>query len=292
MFIDDIKNRYTYLNTMKNVVHEDSRDYIPHPDRTIFIHSDLEPVLDLLMKERPTWRFKSEQRFYAGVGPFYTTIFTIFDGDEALGTLRTENHWHSGATRYYFDNFRLEQARQRSKANYTTKPNVAAKRIIKAFHLKTPQERAVEAHSQLRTMAQEIYNSADWPLRSARNKISGDLFMYAALNWETIQPHLPKAVGIDLTTLTKTLEAYIELNNAVSAHTGRTVRLEANDTYLISHPAQEGYIAETFTNATIPDDIRGALGLLKLVEDKTYIPDVGLRVSANLYFVIDKKGGD
>ena len=54
MFIDDMKNRYTYLNTMKNIVWEESLDRPHRPALSIILHPDLEPVFDKLMRDRPT----------------------------------------------------------------------------------------------------------------------------------------------------------------------------------------------------------------------------------------------
>ena len=66
MFIDDMKNRYTYLNTMKNIVWEESLDRPHRPALSIILHPDLEPVFDKLMRDRPTWRFKSNELVHAG----------------------------------------------------------------------------------------------------------------------------------------------------------------------------------------------------------------------------------
>jgi hypothetical protein len=60
MFINDINNRYVYLNSMRNVVWEQPADRTPNLDLTVSIHPELVLVLDKLMKERPTWRFKSK----------------------------------------------------------------------------------------------------------------------------------------------------------------------------------------------------------------------------------------
>lgn len=290
MFIDDIKNRYTYLNSMKNVVHEETLDRIENPTRVIRINQEIEPVLDKLMRERPTWRFKCDQRYFHGDGPFYATSFTIFDGDEALGTLRMEAHWRDSTTRYYFDNFRLTQARQRNGSNYTTKPDIAAKRIVKAFHLKTAKERSSDAFGEVRKAVQEVCANTSYPLRRAKTMIENDLLEYALRNWEAIKPHLPKAADIDMPVLIKADKESADLSTALHTQAGCSVRLEANDTYLVSRIESDGYSAETFTDATLPEYVRGVLGLLKLVEDKRYIPDVGLRINSKLYFVMDKKG--
>ena len=79
------------------------------------------------------------------------------------------------------------------------------------------------------------------------------------------------------------------MQEAVSQGNGVNVQLEPNGTYATSRPVNTGYETHSYTDATLPDHIRGALGLLKLIEDKDSIDGVGARVHANLYYVMDKK---
>lgn len=289
MFIDDVKNRYTYLNTLKNIVHEEPVDRPEYPDRVITLHPDMKLVLDRLLKERPTWRYKSTTQFYGRPGN--VTSLDIYDGDEVLGKLWMEHHWRDGSVRYNFDNFRLVKARQRNGVSYTTKPDVAAKRIVKAFHLKTPKERAAEAYSDVRKAVGQVVNDANWPARRGRTAIEKELFAYAERNWETLKHHLgADAAKIDLPALFAADREAHGLSVALDQSLGVTVRIESNGAYMVSRSENSTYHVETLTDATLTDHLRGALGLLKLVQDGAHIDGVGLRVRANLYFVTDKSG--
>lgn len=286
MFIDDIKNRYTYLNTMKNIVHEEPLDRPEVAGRQIILHDALPTVLDRLMKERPTWRYKCTKHLY-GSNPRVSELI-IYDNDEELGKLWIENHWRDETLRYFFDNFRLKQTRQRHMPTFSTKPDVAAKRIVKAFHLKTPKERAADAHKETHSVVNGIGAEASWPFRRAKMRIEDRLFEYAARNWDAIKQHL-NADDMDFPALAEANEEAITLTGSYNDNNGVTVRIETNGAYLVSRKAAEGFDAVTYTDATLTDHLRGALGLLKLVEDKGYISGVGARVNSNLYFVMDKK---
>lgn len=290
MFIDDVKNRYTYLNTLKNVVLEEPLERIVPEGREVSLHEALSPVLDRLFKERPTWRFKSTQTFF-GSATAKVTDLDIYDGDEKLGRLWIEHHWRDGTLRYNFDNSRLSKTRQRGDVSYTTKPDVAAKRIVKTFHLKTPTERAIESYGQVRKAVQQVVNDTNWPYRRAKGVIEGELFAHAARNWETIAPHLgPDAAKIDLPALFEADREASDLSTAFESPLGVVVRIESNGAYTISRKESSTYDVQTLTDAQLPEHLRGALGLLKLVQDGAHIDGVGLRVHANLYFVMDKKG--
>lgn len=289
MFIDDVKNRYTYLNSLKNIVLEEPLERPNWEGREVSLHEALSPVLDRLTKERPTWRFKSTQNFYGSASAKVTNL-DIYDGDEVLGRLWMEHHWRDGGVRYNFDNFRLSKTRQRSGVSYTSKPDVAAKRIVKAFHLKTPKERASDAHTDVRKAVQQVSSDANWPYRRGRSAIEKELFAYAVRNWETIAPHLgPDAAKVDLPALYEADREAFDLSAAFENSTGVTVRIESNGAYLVSRNEGGTFDVVTLTEATLTDHLRGALGLLKLVQDGVHIDGVGLRVRANLYFVTDKK---
>jgi hypothetical protein len=290
MFIDDIKYRYTYLNSMKNVVHEEPIDRAIVPDRTIIIQPELEPVIDKLLRERPTWRFKSTEPFYRQTGVRTATNFQIYDGDEGLGRLWTERDWRNGSTRYNFSNSRLEKSRMRSGPSFTTKPAEAAKRIVKAFHLKTPSERASEAFSTVGIALQKVVNDDNWRMRKATFAIEEQLFAYAIKHWDEMKVHLATDTTLDFPALVQAERESQGMRAAFDGRDGVTVRVETNSSYLVSRRSDGGYVAETYNDSTLSDHLRGALGLLKLVDDGTAIPNVGIRVDANLYFVMDKKG--
>lgn len=293
MFTDTMKNRYAYLNTMKNVVWEEPLEKPERPNLTVILHPDLEPVFDKLMRERPTWRFKSTENIYAGGDVAVTrdaVRFKIYDGDEELGQLWRETHWRDQEVRYCFNNFRLHRERQRNSVSYTTKPDIAVKRIVKAFHMKTPSERAVDAQEAVRGIVGSIVQEAAWPVRKAKSLIEQEFVAYAATHWDEVKHMLgDKADKIDFPALVQTHNEAMAMQEAVSQGGGVNVQLEPNGTYSTSRPINTGYETHSYTDTTLPDHIRGALGLLKLIDDKTGIDGVGARISATLYYVMDKK---
>jgi hypothetical protein len=247
------------------------------------------------MRERPTWRFKSKENVYASSNNIVTTTsnvsrFTIYDGDEELGQLWREIHWRDSDVRYCFNNFRLHKERQRNSVSYTTKPDIAVKRIVKAFHMKTPSERAVDAQEAVRGVVGSIVQEAAWPVRKAKSLIEQEFYTYAITHWDEVKHMLgDKADKIDLPSLAEAHNEAMAMQEAVSQGNGVNVQLEPNGTYSTSRPTNLGYETHSYTDTTLPDHIRGALGLLKLIDDKTGIDGVGARISATLYYVMDKK---
>jgi hypothetical protein len=290
MFIDDMKNRYVYLNSMKNVVWEEPLERSIRPNISISISPDIEPVLDKLMRERPTWRYKCVTYFYGSDGPHYSSRFAIFDGDEQLGEVWSENHWRNKELRFYFNNFRLNKERQRNTMSYTSKPELAVKRIVKAFHMKTASERAVDTLEEVKKVSGALHGDASWPVRKAKSAIEDELYLYAVKNWDAVRPMLSaEAQKIDLPSLlTAANDAYL-MRHATDNGLGTNVRLEPNGTYSLSRWIGNVFETSTCVDDSLPEHIRSALGLLKMMNDKSAIPEVGLRVNSTTYFVMDKK---
>lgn len=285
MFIDDVKNRYTYLNSMKNVVHEEPIERPLVLGRMVTLHADLAPLIDKLLRERPTWRFKSIQPLLTNPTPTVSR-FHIYDGDEELGELWVERHWRNETIQYFFRNFRINKERMRGGPAYSTKPDVVVKRILKAFHLKTPQERAVDAYNATLKTVRENCNKTRWPYQRARAAVERELLAYAIRNWDNVKDHLdPSIAASNFPTLAMEHQQNEALEAVVEHRRGVTVALEANDTYSVAQAYNDTYTTQRYNDSTLPEYLRSALGLLKLVEDTTYIPDVGLRVSNNLFYI-------
>jgi hypothetical protein len=287
MFMNDLSNRYTYLNTMKNVSLEEPTTRSIHPNRRVIINSKLEPVLDKLTSVRPTWRFKSTEE----IGPFadmhVASRFSIYDGDESLGELWVERDWRGGDYRFYFDNFRLSKTKKR--ISYTSKPEAAVKRIVKAFHLKTPSERAAEAFSTIGRAVGEVTHAPAMALHRVKVNLQRVMFDYACHHWDEVKTYPAIDPTLDLPTLVQANHEAEQVGKAFASSGGVTVCIEANGSYLVNRRSDAGFAVEVFKDSTLSDHLRGSLGLLKLLDDANYIPDVGVRANAKLYFVLDKK---
>lgn len=292
MFIDDINHSYHYLNDSKSIVWENEKRRFTIPDGvSLDIRPDMYQVLDKLLRERPTWRFKSDQRVYVGNGQtnVFINTFHIYDGDEQLGKLWYESHWRDSTTRYYFNNHRLAETRQRGNGNFTTKPQVAIKNILKAFHTLSPSERASRAFAEARSAVGNKANAHGYEIRRAVDAIKDELIAYAVNNWETVSAALADpAKHSKLPSLVETSHEMDQMHARFNAGQGALVRVEHNGAYLVARTDNSTYDTKIVQDSMLSDHMRGALGLLKLVDDNTYIGDVGYRVKANLFFIEDR----
>jgi len=220
---------------------------------------------------------------------YVASRFSIYDGDESLGELWVERDWRAESTyRFCFDNFRLKKTKKRT--SYTTKPTEAVKRIVKAFHLKTPSERASEAFGEMSRAVGEVAHAPSMALHRVKTNLQRVLFDYACHHWDEVKTYPAIDATLDLPTLVQSEREASQAGKTFGSSGGVVVCVEANGSYLVSRRSDAGFKVEVLQDSTLSDHLRGSLGLLKLLDDKNYIPDVGVRASARLYFVIDKQG--
>jgi hypothetical protein len=108
-------------------------------------------------------------------------------------------------------------------------------------------------------------------------------------NWITASEYL-KTKGInvneDMPELYEEQLTAAAIVTAVSDGAGVTVRSEGSD-YLVTREYANTRDVEVFTNDTLSDHLKAGLGILKLIEPKSIIQGVGVRVDANTFFILD-----
>lgn len=290
MFTDDFNCNYVYLDSLKRIVWECPKDQKIHPDLSVELRPALLPLFQRLIRERPTWKFKSKQSVvFTTTTKLELTKFFIYDGDEEIGTVWAERHWRDSANRFYFHNPRVEASRVTRGNAYSTKVDVAAKRILSAFYTKTAAERASEAFGQLRTVIVKTYQSAHYSKEKSRSEVERIASDYALRDWDGLVALCgPAMAETNLPYVTERFAEASQLQNVLSQNLGTVVQRNRDGSYLLARPfLNGGYDLQTCTDATLPSYVLGPLGLLKLVEGGTFIPNVGIRASkGDLFFIM------
>ena len=299
MFKNPVTNEYFVTSNNPDVVVE-----IPKPvaeeakrrhDITLkdsYFHAVLElaEIIRLIQKKRPHWTFKNTIDYAWNLVPppegrINIEKVQVYDGDDHLGWVGwgKKNGW--GNRVYEFDNFRLKGMRTRNSANYSSKLETAASRIIKTFHSKTPKELMDDAATNVSKAA--YYNSVDrqQEYHTAYKKISKAVEQFVINNWQHIQPELGDiASAMDLPELIATAKRASALNEVYKDGHGWVILAQTNGRYITRRDG----IINTYTDADLPDRMRMGLGLLKMVEDGTAIDGIGVRGKDNVFFVADE----
>lgn len=283
MFMNDNLNNYFYPTSSRAIVLEASKSWTSYGrEGTAVVHPDMLVLIDELRAKRPTWRFKSTERIHGSDGQKLRN-FIVYDGDEEIGTVWQENNWRTGDNRYCFNNHRLEKSRQRGYGGFSTKAKVATKKILAAFGTKSLDEMAEEAVKKVTNASAGIYSSASYAYQGAKKKVMNALEAYVEDNWEKLKPYTTGCDHIDLRDLHQQADAadfaYMAQNRGDSA-----IVFMYGDK-MVMH--RKGAPTKTVTFDDLTEKQRAALGMLKLMEDKSLIPGVGIRVDSETFHLLD-----
>jgi hypothetical protein len=255
----------------------------------------LETVVKLHAK-KPAWVFKTSynkrrdiplgeggyEREYRGV--------SIWENSMVIGSVRVEIEY-SGRARercpvFYIQASRIRKQRGTANTKSTTKQSVVVETCIKYMYAPTVLEMGNKAATETRTVVTDAVNHARSNLYNGINSrdLRVALLSFAVKNREAFNVAFPlhdadllEAMDFqqDFTICSQVLGAPL-LVSAVLNH--QQVHVFNPDGTLLALDDDAG--------SGLPEWFRRKLGLLKLVDPKQFVRDVGVRVSDNSYGVM------
>jgi hypothetical protein len=286
--MEDLKYQYVTMH-YPNVIarlrkDEEKLDCIADPK--------IKPLIDALALKYPNWRLvgRSAWRKRAEDKHYEISRFGIFEKRELLGELTTSWSRKHGDV-YVIENNRIAQARERGSAARTKDLAKAMKLVAKTFGVKTLFEMMAEAKEEADGVVHQVYGDRRSRFDRAYSGITHMLASHIMSNWETFAP-IAVANGADASVVDKLPEFYNEYQitkdiYSCGANNGRgvVVLIHGSD-YAVLMPTDTGDSKlVTFSSDDLPLHIKVAVGMLKLVENKYFIKDVGVRINENTFFV-------
>jgi hypothetical protein len=273
-------------------VQEELQNY---PDITHEVRSQIRELMCKVVPMYPQWQFKvSEGRIRVKADQTkYLDIeqFRVYHDGEALGEISA--HYHRRKWTMAISCRRARAQLERGDTIHTTDLAKAVSLIKKLFVKQTVNERLVEASSK----ADQFISQATWQIsQKAKNE------------YDKVAPAMLEFV------LTSGFDAF---NSYITAHPQWTAAKTALDKYVeftreqdivkdISKRYREGktcltllgdgkYVVqrkelspEVFDDTTLPDEMRGKLGLLKLAVNGQVVDGVGCRVNESVFVIVDE----
>lgn len=253
----------------------------------------IDPVVQRLAVLNPLWRFMVESVTYdnsTDPQSLKAVKFKVMEAGEELGTISKEYHGRDYVIQ--ISNERIGKDRVR-RGGYKTKD--ADKAILKAkkmfFKLK-PNERIDKAmkdasgviQQQARRKNNEKHDHASTIQTAAHKFIMGTGFPMFLEHIKTMaeseQIKIYKAqaehkrIGEEMLTIDKVKSQF---------ENGKTALVIKDDgKYLV----KIGDAIQLYDNNTLPDDMRGKLGMLKLVEAEAFVSNVGCRINDEVFVLV------
>lgn len=255
------------------------------------VHPQLEPVIAKLAVMYPMWTFRGDGTGVVG-GSVAMTDFEVSCDGEMLGVInrRYEGREYQICVR----NERIRAKMERGGYYKTLDPNKAVAKVKKMFSPRTTQEMADRALEDAASVAQKAEWNKDRERHSAREPVHKAAYAYVlGAGFETFMAHvkdtLPaqeyellvtkhaeaKQAKEDLRTIKKT-------RDVIAGKEDGLVITKRGDTYVTRH----GDKLEVCEDNTLPEWVRGRLGMLKLIEPSQFLSDIGMRASTTTFVVI------
>ena len=257
-----------------------------------YIYGDLGVVVWELASKYPRWTFKVTNVMPAPGGNA-AIAFEVFDGRELLGAIQ-RGRANSGGPCIVIHNKRIEASMSRQSAYKTVDPLKAIAKVKKMFSPMSVTEKIEKAQASASTV---IGNERHNKLRLVREldtkiRYAGLRYLQSEEGVAVFTNYLSVcATPENLTTIEEMSQIQVqraELNTidnlAEVAETAKSVLIIVDGgNYL----AQIGSDVQIWDDNTLPVELRGKLGLLKLVNNRQFVSDVGCRVDDDVFILIN-----
>lgn len=279
--IDEFKYQYVPIG-LPNVVQEYGRD--AQPAMGLHVDEFLWALIGRLAKVRPNWRFVSRGRHYDD----RVTRFVIYEGHEELGWVRKAWSGNHG-DRYEYDCRRMNDARQRGYATATKNVSKAFKDITKSFGAKTIMELLQEARGSAFSSAAAAVNRSVQEYTNYVSSLRSPALSFALENWETFKKHAA-AHGTNANVLdnfheVEAMQIQAEKLSDSRKNGKHTIVMLRGSDYIMQRDDGEVKVVQS---DDLTPHMKRAIGMLKLADNGTFIPGMGVRGNENAFYILDE----
>jgi hypothetical protein len=260
----------------------------------VFVNSTIDPVIQRLATLNPLWRFVATDWGYGGGNRLALVRFSVLEHGEELGKISRERKSNNEVI--YISNPRIAKTKERSDGYSTVDADKAVLKAKKMFFKLKPNERIEKAmneagrviNTQKRLKDREKYGVDSAVKGFALEYIMGTgfpLFLeYVKTCTESERNRLEKAMSEN----ERLTDEMMTIETAKSAFEADKTALVIKDggKYLV----KIGDKIDLFDDNTLPDWMRGKLGMLKLVQAEQFVSGTGCRVNDETFVLMVEEG--
>lgn len=237
---------------------------------------------DALAKERPLWTLQAHGH----------RAFEVLQDGESLGYIGEE--YYGNKTALFVRNDRIAEASERKSAYHTQDIKKALLKAKKTFSPKTLSERIKEAALKAEKVLDDQAYRTNHKLREHRVPIKKSMVEYARMQMSqyvlwlkethnlTMLDTMDKyeAIKADMKTIEETQKAYQSNKTALVVLAGGKYIVKILDS------------VQLYDDTTLPHELRGKLGMLKLVEKEAMVTGIGCRVNDETFVLLVEEKTD
>jgi hypothetical protein len=257
------------------------------------INATLQELIEPLALKHPEWRFEPSEttRFNTSSSdkdkvPLVVTKFDVYFNRECLGSIGRERNYTRAEDTYVIYNERIEKSMQRGRSTKTGKLDKALRIVEKTFspakHDEVFDKLITQARSHLAGHVRSKEGNADRIWRRHYDEIRD----YMLTRWDEFVAATPSTkLSAEIGEYPRLVEEFNLVqqmyNDAIHKESMYNIVISGSD-YLVKHNGK----LSIHDAQTLPESIRGKLGILKLVEDGQAVEGMGFRATENTYFVV------
>jgi len=249
------------------------------------ISAKLAPLAFEAAKKFPRWKFVGSDNWEY---PDYLDItrFTVYENREKIGNISTTQTRQG--TKYVIGNERIKKTRKRGNYAETGDLKKALKLMAKSFGGKTNAEKLDAADGRLSGYLHGGNTARVSAYCGAMQHVYRHLDDYILANLEEVSAAAiaagakPSAIN-NIPQMKEDYDTTKQIAEAYSTHKGSLVLLNGRD-YLVREGEDESPLI--LSSEQLPSDLKGKIGLLKLLEDNHFMKDVGYRLDATTFFIV------
>lgn len=251
----------------------------------------MRPLIDALTAMRPNWRFVVGSGHYGDRqdnGDYHYHRFTVMNGEEELGWIARELNWRTGENSYEFNSRYLEKKRTRGRSTRTKDLKKAVKLIRENFTELSYNEHVHAVENAVGSFLANQHSRTMYRTRTTIEKLSAEVIAYLQPQWDKFIASLSTDAARELAMqfpdfVREAGEANAMYDLHKPKNTGAYVRL-LGEKYVVKRLGSDD--THVYTQATLPDDLRGPIGALKLVPDETLIDGIGVRAASGAFYIV------
>jgi hypothetical protein len=253
--------------------------------------SILEPVVLRLATLNPLWRFVVFDYHYRFGGNCLASAFRVYDQGEEIGRI---GRTHRGQTEVIaISHDRISNQRTRANAYMTADADKAILKAKKLFYKLKPDERMRDAMSKAQTVIDNQVHRKNRDKRDHTSRlrdvalefISTDEGMLAFVGWvKTLTESQQAPIHKSMNEMARLSDELITIEDVRKKYGDSKAALVVRDggKYLVRLLDN----VQLYDDTTLPDEMKGKLGMLKLVEAEHFITNIGCRISDEVFVLL------
>lgn len=283
---------YANIKLVKHEIYDRSNNTRrPMPEPKIF--PLMKELVEALALKYPQWEFVecgSRQQWDASECYKVADEFKVLDKREELGKIRID-HWCRAGARYWIDNFRIDAQKSRGSGFKTKHLDKAVKHVSKYFGSRNTTELVEAAEEDAHQVKRGILYNLQNEARYKWNLLDDYAADFLMKNWSAFAEYMKPIAGAGLVeAVEKYPEAYHNLTEAQKIN----IMIEKGTAWLVhivnsDYIVKQGETVSILDSEKLPNIVRRNLGMLKLVQNREIISNVGIRVDESTYYVVGEQ---